>query len=190
MSSNVLLNSSLIELDRLNLSKDSTATLAGVYDEASTKNNKFNSFPMRLKKVGGTGGGENGVTAKLRSEPKSSSSIEYKAATEEYVILTEEELNQTVRHAFIRAQENAKLKQILRNNYWSFKHPIRNYLWKCLLKQASSSSQVNTTNSLNGGDKENNLKNEVYCNEADYNNHLNQIFGKCKLIKKQLKKEI
>jgi len=151
---------------------------------------------MRLKKVsgigggGGGGGGEGGVTAKLRSEPKSSSSIEYKATTEECVILTEEELNQTVRHAFIRAQENAKLKQILRNNYWSFKHPMRNYLWKCLLKQASSSNQVNTTNSLNGGDKENNLKNEVYCNEADYNNHLNQIFGKCKFIKIPLKKDI
>lgn len=186
MSSHVLLNSGLIELDILNLSKDSTKSPLDVYDDTSTKNNKFNSFPMRLRKqslVSSTGDGGSGVATaapKLKSEPKSSSSIGYKEATDECIVLTEEELSQTVRNACVRAQDNAKLKHILRNNYWSFKHPMRNYLWKCLLKQTSSSKKVNPDETINANDKENDIKNEIYCNETEYNNHLNQIFGKCK----------
>lgn len=180
MSSHVLLNSGLIESDLLNFSKE-TSTPLDIYDDTSTKNSKFNSFPMRLKKqsvVSGTGG--NAAAAKLRPEPKSSSSIEYKATTEDYIVLSEEELSQAVRNAYTRAPDNAKLKQILRNNYWSYKHPMRNYLWKCLLKQTSSSKNANTDASLSTNDKENDIKNDIYCNENEYNNHLNHIFGKCK----------
>ena len=177
----VLLNSCLVDLDRLSITHEETMNLdekyfqgtANAYD-GSSKKVKFNSFPMRLKKTTNTGTpNNNGV--KLKSEPKSSSSIEYKI--EEQAVLPEEELDNVVGLAFTRAPENAKLKQFLRNNYWSFKHPIRNYLWKCLLKQPKTSS--NSKKSISPVDKENNVKNEVYCNESDYNKHLNHIFGKC-----------
>jgi len=96
-----------------------------------------------------------------------------------YIALPENELNLNVRLARTRAQENERLKQLLRNNCWPSKHPIRKYLWKCLLQISNnSSSNIVSPNSV---DKEN-IKAAVICNESEYNKQLNHIFGKCKFL--------
>ena len=187
VNEHILQRSGLVELDRLDISNELNTSLdsakhdssmpsqhlhnINVYDDPASKSKKFNSLPMRIKKS---------TNVKLKAEPKSSSAINYGKA-EDYVVLSEEELAHIVKLACTRMQENAKLKQLLRNNYWPYNHPMRNYLWKCLLKQAGSTS-VHIKNSGSAqflADKENSVKNEVYCNESDYNKHLNHIFGKC-----------
>lgn len=135
------------------------------YDESSSKTNqnKFNSFPMRVKKP------QNGQSSqhKLKQTPKSSSSLHYNG---QLLALSQDELSLTVRLARARTQESDRFKHILRNNYWPSKHPIRKYLWTCLLQQTGLNSNAN---------KENN-SNTSSSNESEYNKHLNQIFGKCK----------
>lgn len=136
-----------------------------VYDEKTggggTPANKYNSFPMRQKK------------SKLKKAPKSTSSLQSRNQ-EQLINLTQEELGLTVKMSRFRSQENDRLKIMIRTNCWHIRHPIRKYLWKCLL-------QLNEQNE-NGGDlsdKENHMKVELVTNEVDYNKHLNRIFGKC-----------
>jgi hypothetical protein len=177
VNAHVLLNS-FVEINRLNF-HDLNSNLKSDANEQeilSQKNNKFYSLPVRLKK---------GSNKLLKEAKSSSSSIDgYKTNTDDVntvATLTEEELDQLSQSAYKKLQENIKLKQFLRSNYWSVRHPIRNYLWKCLLKQTGVSSP-HKTNGNSIENKENNGKTQVYCNESDYNQHLNHIFGKSRDI--------
>lgn len=193
VNAHVLYNS-FVEINRLNFHDLTSSKTDNINDQEnlSQKNNnhKFNSLPMRLKK------GNN----KLLKEAKSSSSSinDYKTTntTDDVTLtaatLTEEELDQLSKSAYNnKLQENIKLKQFLRSNYWSIRHPIRNYLWRCLLKQTSSTGggvlsphKSNGSNSVEN--KENNGKIQVYCSESEYNQHLNHIFGKSRDIEVSL----
>lgn len=161
-SSNKRLNNSDIEPNLL--------LNSNIYDDASK--NKFNSFPMRQKKQ----------NEKLKKAPKSAVSLTLNR-DDHYITLPEDELNLNVRLARTRAPENERLKQLLRNNCWPSKHPIRKYLWKCLLQISnnSTSNKQSNNNSPNSADKEN-IRAEIICNENEYNKQLNHIFGKCKFI--------
>lgn len=81
-----------------------------------------------------------------------------------------DELEQTIRAARTRAQDNERLKQLIRSNTWLPTHPIRKNLWRCLLQSNS--------------DKENRSLSESSLD--DYNKHLNQIFGKSRDIELSL----
>lgn len=81
-----------------------------------------------------------------------------------------DELEQTIRAARTRAQDNERLKQLIRSNTWLPTHPIRKNLWRCLLQS--------------NGDKENRSLSESSLD--DYNKHLNQIFGKSRDIELSL----
>jgi hypothetical protein len=151
---------------------------AELYDE-STKNNKFNSFPMRQKKLSASEGNTN---PKLKPAPRSASSIQQPrsgahSTDAQYITLTQEELALTVRMTRTRRQEADRLKHLIRNNCWPASHPIRKYLWTCLL-ESSSSSGNSTANKENHGSHR--QEDSHASSEVEYNKHLNQIFGKCK----------
>ncbi len=101
-------------------------------------------------------------------------------------MISQDELNLNVRLAKTRSQESDRLKQFLRSNIWPAKHPIRKYLWKTLL-QVSSSNQTSASNKenknhyngKNHSSSHNSNKTDLSNNESEYNNSLNQIFGKC-----------
>ena len=156
--------------------------------QTNSNSNKFNSFPMRQKK------------SKLKQAPQSTSALQHGNTNSHrmllsisatsgqsqhpLVTLSQEELELNVRAARYRSQENERLKQLIRANCWPIRHPIRRYLWKSVLQvsrtgnksgAASSGDEANT--SLNN--KENQIKIELLANEADYNRHLDRIFGKC-----------
>lgn len=131
----------------------------------ASSQNKFNSFPRRQKK------------SKLKQAPKSASSLPHNGAkTDDLINLSLDELSTNVKMAHFRAQEMDRLKHLIRNNNWPIKHPIRKYLWKCILQLNGQSASNNSHNN-----KENN-KLEPITNEVDYNKHLNQIFGKCNYL--------
>jgi hypothetical protein len=112
--------------------------------------------------------------------------------------LNVEQLYQAIRTAKSKSQDNERLKQLVRNNHWPSSHPIRKYLWKCLLQlptpsTSSTTTAVTVSSSLpnsppqqrSNNDKENKLMNKsssalAFSNEIEYNRQLNQIFGKSK----------
>jgi hypothetical protein len=170
-----------------------------LYDE-STKNNKFNSFPMRLKKQsdGGAAGSNSTPNPKLKPAPRSASSIQQppgsRSATNantlhndtQFISLTQNELELTVRMTRTRRQEADRLKHLIRNNCWPANHPIRKYLWTCLLESSSNgnsaSNKENNRGGGGGGGGSNAHQNAHASSEIEYNKHLNQIFGKCKSL--------
>lgn len=175
--------------EKTGMKQEEQATQENQQSSSQTNNNanKFNSFPMRQKK------------SKLKQAPKSTSALQHGNTNHRMLLsisatsgqsqhplvtLSQEELELNVRAARYRSQENERLKQLIRANCWPIRHPIRRYLWKCVLQvsrtgnksgAASSGDEANT--SLNN--KENQIKIELLANEADYNRHLDRIFGKC-----------
>lgn len=161
---------------------------------------KFNSFPMRQKKP------------KLKQAPKSASSLQQPDGGKVHmttksnnhqgshhhhhhnhllVTYTEEELELNVRSARYRSQENERLKQVIRSNFWPIRHPMRRYLWKSVLqlggKKSGGGSGAGSDLGSSGDEaahhgvnKENHFRVELVANESDYNRHLDRIFGKCK----------
>ena len=170
--------------DQLNQTTHKLMLGTSVYDD-SAKNNKFNSFPMRQKKsITGVNWGAGG--GKLKSAPLSTSSIQqHRTQIEQHqcINLSQGELSLTVRIARNRRQEADRLKHLIRNNCWPANHPIRKYLWKCLLA-ASVSSPISSGGSppASHNKENNNTKFEFNANELEYNKHLNQIFGKRKFL--------
>jgi hypothetical protein len=154
-----------------------------LYNE-TTKNNKFNSFPMRQKKpplAEEVAKGAPASASKLKPAPRSASSIQQPNTVnpgDTCISLSQDELSLTVKLARTRRQEAERLKHLIRNNCWPAAHPIRKYLWKCLLDLSSSSSS--TSNSPVGNGNKENQDNSLGGSEAEYNKHLNQIFGKSK----------
>lgn len=168
---------------------------------ANNSNSKFNSFPMRQKK-----------SKMMKQAPKSVSSLHadtlmknhaansnnnasaasqqghhHHASRHLLVTYTEEELELNVRSARHRAQDGERLKQTIRTNCWPIRHPMRCYLWKCLLQvsgKKSNGSDLGSSGDEGGNqhasNKENQFKVELVANESDYNRHLDRIFGKCK----------
>lgn len=120
------------------------------YDK-TVKNNKFNSFPMRKKN-----------TTNFKNILQSQKSFS-NSANLNVVSISKEELNLTIRLATSRQQESNRLKNLLRCNFWPINHPIRKYLWKCLLFRPHSDFNDNSISNLS---------------EFEYNKHLNHIFGK------------
>ena len=222
MTSNNSFNTAFVETERLNLHSSSGSSFNGnvesssqmnaedlnstthkfgqlldsdYYDE-NAKNNKFNSFPMRQKKPSAS----TASGTKLKPAPKSTSSIQ-NPRQDQYINLTQEELGLTVKMARTRRQEADRLKHLIRNNCWPANHPIRKYLWKCLLELSSNPSGNNNNNSnILDSNKENNNnfalnhsnnnssssngnnRIDFNANETEYNKHLNQIFGKLRDI--------
>lgn len=70
--------------------------------------------------------------------------------------VNEKKLNEILKQAKINNNENEKLKNLIRNNTWSFNHKIRRYLWKCLLEITNF---------------------DLIKVENEYNSDINQIFG-------------
>lgn len=143
------------------------------YDHA-TKNNKYNSFPMRQKK-----------SAKLKPTPRSTSSIQppstapaapppSSASTQNCINLSLDELMLTVKLAKTRTQEATRLKNLIRNNCWPVEHPMRKYLWKCLILELLAPSSY----------KENNKHRSagLIIDPSEYNQNLNTVFGKSKCL--------
>lgn len=174
---NSSLNGTLISIQSNNQNLNQTTNEqnflnnSNIYDESAK--NKFNSFPMRQKKPLSSQQQTEGTHSKLKPTPKSASSLQYN----QLMVLSLDELSSMVKLARTRSQEAERLKHLLRNNNWPVNHPIRKYLWKCLL-QVSASSNLNSNankeniNCLNGSCPDNST-------EFEYNKHLNQIFGKC-----------
>lgn len=160
---------------------------------------KFNSFPMRQKKP------------KLKQAPKSSSSLQqhdgkahinaksnhhHQGSHHHHLLVTytEEELELNVRSARYRSQENERLKQVIRSNFWPIRHPMRRYLWKSVLqlggKKSGGGSGAGSDLGSSGDEaahhgvnnKENHFRVELVANQSDYDRHLDRIFGKCKIL--------
>ena len=108
---------------------------------------------------------ENTSSFRLMSTNAKSDSL--KKGANSLLTVMPDELEQTIRAARTRAQDNERLKLLIRNNSWSPTHPVRKNLWRYLLQSNS--------------DKENRSQSGE-CSLEDYNKHLNQIFGKCKLF--------
>lgn len=125
------------------------------YDK-TVKNNKFNSFPMRKKNAAN-------FKNMLQGQKSFSNSTNSNA-----VNVSKEELNLAMRLVNGRHQENNKMKNLLRSNFWPINHPIRKYLWKCILLRSSFDSNDNPESNLT----------DSGLSEFEYNKHLNQIFGK------------
>lgn len=189
--SNASMNTDYVEMDRFNILNDDTFSEASdsrlnkttndnillnssMYDTAeSAKNNKFNSFPMRQKKKPSKA--SLGHMGTLKNNQNGLSSADQPPL----IVFNEDELNLTVRLARTRAQESTRLKQLLRTNCWPARHPIRKYLWKCLL-QLSSNNNQSSANKENNNKVTFNTGMSLSSYETEYNKHLNQIFGKCK----------
>lgn len=133
------------------------------YDE-TVKNNKFNSFPMRKK---------NSTNSKITRQSHHSIA---KSTDHNAVTISEDELNLNIHLSINRQQESNRLKNLLRNNFWPINHPIRKYLWKCLLLRSNVNS--NKENSAS-----NSLLKDTNLSEFEYDKLLNQIFGKSKSSK-------
>ena len=171
---------SAIDPKQLTFINENHAAISSKLNNNSDSTTKSNSYPTRNKKLN--------KDASSNVKIKSSSSIGYKNVNQ--IMISQDELNLNVRLAKTRSQESDRLKQFLRSNIWPAKHPIRKYLWKSLL-QISSSNQTSASNKENKNHKNgkshgslshNSNKIDFINNETDYNNILNQIFGKCNLI--------
>ncbi|RNA23566.1 TBC1 domain family member 24 isoform X1 [Brachionus plicatilis] len=147
--------------DRLNQTT-SNAVEEASYDKA-VKNNKFNSFPMRKK--------SSASSRTMRQSQKSFSNLRNLNSVD----ISQDELNLSVRLANNRQQESTRLKNLIRSNFWPINHPIRKYLWKCLLQRP----QLNTNKE---NSKSNSHLKNIDFSEFEYNKHLNQIFGKMREI--------
>ena len=138
--------------------------------------NKFNSFPMRQKKAN--------VKIKINS-----ASVAYKDDVTTTMpplslsltsYMTQGELSRVVHAAQLRSADRERLKQLMRNNNWTSRHPIRKYLWSTLLQLAppgAASSSLAATNTSSSSTSSHQHQHPASAPSTPTNNKENELAG-------------